>query len=166
MISGAIIGNRELVANLRQFPTFTHEEVDPTVMRLGFVLQGNVQRNQLSGQMYKVVTGRLRASVAQGGLDSRSRFESTATSAIAYVGTNVKYADPLFNGRAAYDVVPVKAKALRFTVGGQVLFRKRVHIPARPGQDPLSTELERLRPTIVSQLGAALERAMRRAVGQ
>lgn len=166
MISGAIIGNRELVASLRQFPGALRGEVDPTVMRLGYALQANVQRNQLSGQMYKVRTGRLRASVAQGAADSRSRFESTPTSSMYFVGTNVKYAAPLFLGRAAYDVVPVKAKALRFTVGDQVLFRKRVHIPARPGQDPLTTELEHMRPTIVGELGAALERAMRQAVGQ
>jgi len=44
------------------------------------------------------------------------------------------YGDIVYYGiRKGYFIVPVNAKALRFVVGGTVVFAKKVFIPPRPG---------------------------------
>ncbi len=94
MISGYLVGDRQLVAKMQAAPPKIKRDLDDEVRKLGFALQLRVQRDYLRGprpERLGVVTGRLLRSITQGGADSRSRFESTATSAIAYVGTNVDY---------------------------------------------------------------------------
>lgn len=164
MISGYLVGDKALIARLGDVSMRMKAEVDTTVQKLGYALQARVQTNYLTGQVLKVRTGRLRSSIAQGSGDSRSRFESTAEKAIAYVGTNVTYGVAWEKGLPARDVAPVRAKALRFEIGGEVIFRKRVHIPAQPPRQFLEPALRDLRPTIVYELGQALKRGMLEAL--
>lgn len=150
MIGGALVGDRELVQRFKRLAPALKTEVDRETDRLGFELQGLVQRDYLTGQVLHVQSGRLRASINRGNADTRSHFESTPVSAFAFVGTNVSYGRIWeLDGIAAHDIVPIKAKALRFTVGGQVLFRKRVHIPAQGPRPYLSPALQQMRPQII-----------------
>lgn len=91
MISGYLIGDKELLRRLGDLPKSTKLRVDLTVKSLGFELERKVKAEKLSGQVLNVITGRLRASISHGAPNSVSRFESDADRAIYYVGTNVKY---------------------------------------------------------------------------
>lgn len=95
MITGYIIGQRELTAKFQAAGPKIKAAIDAEVQKLGFALQLRVQRDWLRGprpSKLGVVTGRLLRSITQGsGADTRSRFVSTPTSATAIVGTNVTY---------------------------------------------------------------------------
>jgi hypothetical protein len=164
MITGAIVGGKELIERIGAMPRAVKAEVDATVNKLGFRLQALVQTTKLTGQVLRVRTGRLRSSIARGDPDSRSRFEATPTTATAIVGTNVSYGVDWERGIAAHDVVPVHAKALRFEVGGQVLFRKKVHIPAQAPRQFLEPALQDIRPEAERELAAALKRGAQEAL--
>ena len=166
MITGYIIGDKALVARLKAMPERVQRDMVQTVTAWGYRLQADIQGNYLTGQVFKVRTGRLRASIAQGGPDTRSRVEATGNSVFAYVGTNVEYAAPLFYGRQAVDIVPVKAKALHFTINGEGIFAKRVHQPARPGKDVLSMSLEKNKQAIIADFQATLFRSMQGALNE
>ena len=45
-------------------------------------------------------------------------------------------------GHKAFDIEPVSAMALRFIIEGEVLFRKRVHIPAEAARPFMKPALE------------------------
>jgi phage gpG-like protein len=94
MISGYLIGDKALIAKMNAMPATVKGAIDATVMKLGFALQAKVQADYLRGprpDRLGVKTGRLLGSITQGDADSRSRFESTPTTSLAYVGTNVSY---------------------------------------------------------------------------
>jgi phage gpG-like protein len=162
MISGSIIGDRELVKKLGVMPARAKAAIDATVQALGFELEAYVKARKLTGQVLKVRTGRLRASIsqssAQRGGDSRSRFVSTENSATAIVGTNVIYGAAWEFGSRAHDIVPLRAKALRFEIGGQVLFRRRVTKPAQAPRPFLRPSLQEMKPHIIERIEATLRR--------
>jgi hypothetical protein len=71
--------------------------------------------------------GRLRAG-------NQMRVSQSATQAKGEVFNNTAYAEAVHDGTAAHVVVPRTKKALRFVVDGEVVFAKRVTIPARKGR--------------------------------
>ena len=165
MISGVLVGDRELLARLTALPAKAKARVDQTVQALGYELQARVQRDFLTGQVLKVRTGRLRTSITQGNPDSRSRFESTPIKAVAYVGTNVSYGRTWeYDGIPAHDIVPIKAKTLRFEIGGEVFFRKRVHIPQQGPRPFLRPALAAFTPFAVQKLTVTLQTAVKEAL--
>jgi phage gpG-like protein len=97
MISGYLVGDKAMIARFQAMPAAVKSALDDEVQKLGYALQLRVQRDYLRGPRptrLGVKTGRLLRSITQGGSDSRSRFESTATTSYAYVGTNVEYGAP------------------------------------------------------------------------
>lgn len=163
MITGALIGDRELVAKLRGLGEASKRDMDLTVDRLGLMLGANVQRDYLTGQVLKVQTGRLRSSIARGQPDTRSRFESTANLSVAIVGTNVSYGKTWeLTGIPAHTIVPIRAKALRFEVHGQVLFRMRANIPAQGPRPYLMPALIAFKGFAMREMQASLERTAKR----
>lgn len=166
MISGYIIGDKQLVARIGRASNYVKAEVDPTVRALGFRLQANVVTQKLSGQVLKRRTGRGAASIAQGSVDSRSRFETTAVSAFAYVGTNVSY---MIGWELGFTrKVGAGARGGPRTLTGRSLesyIAKHPpgvkQVPARPFLQPSLVEM---RPLIVAELGNALKRGMQAAM--
>lgn len=160
MIFGTLLGDRDLVARLQRMPAATKPRIDATVQALGFMLEAKVKAQKLSGQVLGVRTGRLRASISQSSArapgDSRSRFVSTPTASLYYVGTNVAYGGAWEFGSRAHDIVAKNALALRFEIGGQVFFRRRVHIPAQSPRPFLAPALQEMKPMIIERLRMAL----------
>ncbi|HUC76726.1 MAG TPA: hypothetical protein VMS04_15600 [Vicinamibacterales bacterium] len=173
MVSGALIGDRELVARLGRLPEQTRRDVRDTVIALGFELQRIVQTQYLDGQALRVRTGRLSSSIGQRTArspgDTRTRFEDSGDRFDYYVGTNVSY------GRAwelgfttpAFTVYPKTAKALRFEVGGQVVFAAHANIPAKShaARPFLAPALADITPLATQKLGDALTAAARKVMG-
>ena|ERR1700686_1876937 len=162
MITATLLGDKTLISKLKTLPENVRARVEDTVKKLGFELQARVQRDKLSGQVLKAPTGRLRASInpseAESG-DSRSRFESAGAQIYYYVGTNVEYAAQWEYGAPAKHIVPVKAKALAFNIGGEIIFRKWANIPALAARPFLAPTLQEMRPLIIEQLRTALKDA-------
>ena len=74
-----------------------------------------------------VDTGTLRAH-------NQMRVRVQGTMAIGEVFNDTEYALAVHDGTRAHTVRPVRAKALRFTVGGRVVFAMWARIPARRGR--------------------------------
>lgn len=166
MISGYIIGDKALVARIRGAGAVVKAEIDQTVQKLGFALQARVQTQKLTGQVLRVRTGRLRSSISQSAADTRSRFVSTDTTAIAYVGTNVSYGAMWEHGFSRK--VGAGARGGPRTLSGKALDSYiRRHPPgvravaARPFLEPALFEM---RAQIQTELGAALKRGMEKAL--
>lgn len=168
MITGMIIGDRELIAKLGKMPEGIQRSVAKTIDQLGLRLIEEVVRNKLSGQVLKRRTGRLASSIARGAPDTRSHFEQTGTTAISYVGTNVSYGRTWEYGAHVpeYIVRPVKAKALHFFFKGTEVFAKSARIPAHDikARPFLSTALQDMKPLIIRELTDALTKAAQDAL--
>jgi hypothetical protein len=74
-----------------------------------------------------VDTGRLRAG-------NHMRVQPTTTGAVGEVFNNTAYARAVHDGTREYVVRPRRKQALRFTVGGEVVFAMSARIPARAGR--------------------------------
>lgn len=58
------------------------------------------------------------------------------------VSTNVKYALIQEEGSSPYDIYPSGARALRFVIGGTVIYAKSVHHPGVPGKHYVEQSIE------------------------
>jgi phage gpG-like protein len=160
MISGYLVGDRQLIAKMNRMPAAVQTEVARVVDQLGLRLIANVVQNKLSGQVLKRRTGKLAASIARGSPETRSKFVQTATSATSIVGTNVSYGKTWELGAhvPAYTIYPKNAKALHFTYHGQEVFAKKVNIPAHEIKPRpfLAPALQEMKPLIIAELQAVL----------
>ena len=101
-----------------------------------------------------VRTGRLRRSLRP------SQARVVGSYVLSSIGTNVEYAGiHEFGGTIpAHDIRPKKGKALRFMVGGAVIFASRVHMPAvtMPRRAPISRGIEERVENYRHAVGAAV----------
>jgi phage gpG-like protein len=163
MITGYLIGDKALVARMRAAWPLVKTDLDATVERLGYLVQGTSQRDWLAGprpERLGVVTGRLRASIAV-------RFESTPTTSYAYVGTNVGYGIAWEMGFSRK--VGAGARGGPRTLSGRALstyFAKHPpglkQVAARPFLRPALAQDE---PQIVREITEALTGAAAKALG-
>jgi len=82
-----------------------------------------------------VDTGRLRASIR---IESRRTFTFRT---VYTVGSDVEYAQAVHDGTRPHVIRPVRAKALRFKVGGRVVYAKLVNHPGTKGRPFLDRAL-------------------------
>lgn len=165
MISGYILGDRALLARLDAFPAAAKARVDLTVQALGLELERRVKTNYLRGPRpakLGVVTGRLLSSITRGGVDSRTRFESTPDKSVYYVGTNVQYG-AMWEYGFERKVGAGARGGPRTIKSGPALARYFAKHPpgtkevgARPFLHPA---LDDLKPMITEKLGLALKSA-------
>ena len=106
-----------------------------------------IQTNKLSGQVLHHRTGNLKRSVM-----SSVEVESSGEEVIGKIGGKIY---GLYNELGA-EIYPKRAKMLRFTKNGKVIYAKHVHLPARPWLKPGLEECrELLFKAIVSKLREA-----------
>jgi phage gpG-like protein len=185
MITGYLIGDKALIAKFEAMPARVKVDIDATTDKLGNALQIRVDRDYLRGPRpthLGVASGRLHLSIHTGHPDTRSRFEYTPISSVAFVGSNVEYAArwergfhgtewvKSFTRKLAMKILRTKITKYgkeftrRFSVKGREKgdfttvrgFSRRVNIDARPY---LAPALNAMRPTIISEYGAALQRS-------
>ena len=133
MFSLAVEGLDVLDAQFADLPTVVQAALQAKAIALAAALTAHVVNDKLSGQVLAVKSGLLRASIA-----SDVEVDGDAVRSRIFVGPGVKYAAiQEFGGRTpAHDIVPDKARALTFVIGGRRVFAKVVHhhgsiIPAR-----------------------------------
>jgi phage gpG-like protein len=94
--------------------------------QLAVISAEGIAKQKVSGPVLRVQTGRLRASI------THRMIKNGPSEYLARIGSNVEYAaiHELGGTIPAHRVVPVKARALRFVVGGAVVFARYANIPA------------------------------------
>lgn len=159
MLSLEIIGDKELVDRLNAGPEDVRRALRAKVTSLTLRLEAHVKQDKLSGQVLHARTGALRRAVA-----SRVQEVNEKITGTVYVSNDVKYARiHEFGGRtSAHEIVPVKAKALAFMMGGKQVFFKRVQHPGSrmPERSYLRSSLDDMRDQIVSEIGNTLREAL------
>lgn len=126
----------------QQAAASVRREIETAMVRSTTQLEADAKR------IVPVVTHTLQRSitstVSQGGL-------------VGQVGTNAPYARWVEEGRG--EVVPVRAKALRFVIGGRVIFAKRAG-PAK-GRYYMKRAFEQNQGNIQREFDAAAKRVIR-----
>jgi phage gpG-like protein len=128
-------------------------------------LQEHVIRDKLSGQVLNQKSGALARSIQQ----MVTATDETVTGEVFSAG-DVKYARIHEYGGTtpAHDIIPTKANALAFAIGGKQIFAKIVHHPGSkmPERSFLRSSLADQATEIMDGLRSATLKAMRRLVGQ
>lgn len=153
MISVEVDQSR-IQARLGAMPEKVHGALVRKVTALRLQLEAKI-KGKLSGEVLNVRTGALRRSIFSETLD-----ESTSVFGRAASSGDVKYAGiHEFGGKTpAHDIVPVKAQALAFMMGGKQVFAKTVHHPGSvmPERSFMRSSLGDMADEIVTGLKAAV----------
>lgn len=125
---------------------------------LAEALAARVRDEKLSGQALETKSGALKASIAA----SVAVEGGAVTATVGSVG-DVKYAAiQEYGGRtSAHEILPDKAQALAFIVGGVMRFARRVEHPGStlPARRYLSASLAESRDQILAEFGSAVTEA-------
>jgi hypothetical protein len=106
------------------------------------LVQAHIQEKKLSGQVLRVRTGRGRSTIFGKVLPTGDGFK---------IGTSVFYMIVWeTTGLKRRTIVPVRKKALRFKIGGRVIFAKRAVIPRVPKKPYLVPGLKEMKPKLVA----------------
>ena len=132
-----------------------HDALFKKATAYALLLESHIKADKLSGQVLNVRTGNLRRSIFSGVDDNGDTIEIWAKQS-----GDVKYgAIHEFGGKtAAHDILPMKAKALHFIVGGKEIFAKIVHHPGSvmPERSYMRSSLEDMKDSIIAGLKDAV----------
>ena len=118
-----------------------------------------VKNDKLSGAVLNAGSGTLRDSIA-------ANVSADADGVVASVGSegDVKYAAiQEYGGKtSAHEILPIKAQALAFVVGGAQVFARRVEHPGSviPERSSLRSSLDDMRDEIARRAGRGRDRDM------
>ena len=84
MIKAALVGDAQTIERIKGMGSAVRLELKRTIEQLSIKLQIAVKKENLTGQVLNVQTGRLRRSVTY-------KIEQTTNGTFGYVGTNVEY---------------------------------------------------------------------------
>lgn len=122
------------------------------------LLSNYVKTDKLSGQVINRRSGNLSRNV-----NAKVEEDSSGVTGYVGVGRPAPYGRILELGGTTrpHDILPVEAKALRFEIGGQVVFRRVVHHPGSkfPPRPYLRTALEEKRFEIIEGLVEGIREA-------
>lgn len=121
---------------------------------LGAKLQAHIVADKLQGQVLKHRSGKLSASIRliPASVQSTTLFaEVLGGGGPAWYGAIHEY-----GGDRAYTIVPTNRKALRFVIGGRVIFAKRVLHPPLPMRSFMRSSLDDQRESIAIGLQQAM----------
>lgn len=162
MITAEITNGKQLPRAMRNAASALDSAVERTVVGLAVKLTALVKQ-KLSGQVLNVRSNRLRGSI-------HYELQKGDNSMTATVGTNVVYAKTHELGLTipAHIVQARRAAALKFEMGGKVMFRKRVNIPAvkMPKRSFLEASLRQMAPEIQDKLAAEVVGTMQQIIIQ
>ena len=153
------IDDRAVVAKFNKLPDAVTQKMVITVKVLSEQLRDYIVRNKLNGQVLKRVTGALGRSIA-------TDTQATATGAVGTVFSSgdVKYAAiQEFGGKTSPHVImPVKAQALSFMMGGKQVFFRKVNHPGSviPERSYMRSSLADMKQDILDTIALAAGEAV------
>jgi phage gpG-like protein len=152
------LDDRVAIERLTAMPDRVRQELNKRVHALAVQLSDRVRR-KLSGEVLNVVSGALRASI-----DMDVQSETTSVTATVFSSGDVKYAAIHEYGGVipAHEILPNKAQALMFEIGGETVFAKRVQMPdvTMPERSYLRSSLAEMRDQIVEEMREAVVAGM------
>lgn len=130
MIAIEVRGAREVAARLAAAGPAVHRGVVRATGKLGYQLEGRA-KDLVSGPMLQVRTGVGRSSINTAIADQGEGQGATATVGI---GRQAPYMAIQHEGvDHSWIISAIRAKAMRFKIGGQTIFRRSVtHPPLKP----------------------------------
>jgi phage gpG-like protein len=149
-------GLSEALAKIDGVGPKLHAELVTTVSRETFELQRHVVQDKLSGQVLNRRSGALSRSIT-------ARVTEDANTIRGTVGTNLIYARiHEFGGTINHPGSIAHGRALRFEVGGEVLYRRRTapHLIPMPERSYLRIALADRRDAIVAAIRAAIAKVL------
>lgn len=160
MITASIINGKAAPRAMREAVALVDSAVERAVLKLAIKMTGLV-KSKLSGEVLRVRTGRLRRSI-------HYELDKGNNSVEATVGTNVEYARTHELGLTipAHIVQAKRGQALRFQMGGKIMYRKRVMIPPvkMPRRSFLEASLRQMAPEIESSISKAVGDELRKQI--
>jgi phage gpG-like protein len=148
-----------LGARLDALPAQIQAALAAKAASLAQALKAHVTDDKLSGQVLHIRSGALRASIG-----AEVTVDDDSVQARVFSSGDVKYAAiQEYGGHTApHDIVPNKAQALAFLVGGRPVFAKIVHHPgsAIPERAYLRSSLADMADEIANGLKSALLEAL------
>lgn len=126
LLNVTMVGDEALLVRIQRWPTAVHDMLLRKVTALSLRLQTHVKSDKLSGQVLNRKTGALSRSIVQQVID-----QGLMIIGRVFSSGDVKYAAiHEFGGKTrAHDILPKKADALSFMIGGQRIFARVVHHP-------------------------------------
>jgi len=155
-------GLEEADARLTAYPAALTAALSAKAAELAAALADMVKNDKLSGAVLNTRSGALRDSIA-------ASVSTDADGVLASVGSegDVKYAAiQEYGGKtSAHEILPVKAEALAFVIGGAQVFARRVEHPGSliPERSYLRSSLDDMRDEIVAALADAATETLERA---
>lgn len=153
MITTEYSGIDTLIAKFTGYPDSIHQALVRGITKLGYTLLGIVVDDKLSGGVLNRVSGRLASA-------QNLAVTDTGPGVIASVGFN---SNTVPWGKFQEDGVPhdwlitaKNAKALRFELGGLVMYRRSVVHPPLPARSFLKSALRDIAPQVVPVLSAEI----------
>lgn len=121
-----VIGDREVAARIARTGPAVHRGVVAATAKLGYRLEGRA-KELVSGPMLQVRTGVGRASL---NTETADLGEGRGATATVGIGRTAPYMAIQHEGVDHFWIIrAIRAKALRFQVGGQTMFRRSVMHP-------------------------------------
>jgi hypothetical protein len=151
-----LTGGPELVDALQRKGPRVLQVLATKLSGLMLMLESKVKM-KLSGQVLKVRTGVLRASVHAIPVQVQG---NTIVGAIESSGGPAMYGRFLEYGSRPHEIFAVKARALRFVVGGKVRFAKMVAHPGTAPHSFMQSSLNESADSIRTALQAALNKVI------
>jgi phage gpG-like protein len=153
-----LVGDRDLLAKLDAVPWTLRSGVARTMTRLA-VETVLLVKQKLSGQVLRVRSGALRASIRPQVTESMTAVTATISS------TGVRYAAIHEFGGTIHipEIRPKTARALAFEIGGQTIFAAytRAHDVHMPQRSFLASALREMTPRIREELNRAVSEVVR-----
>lgn len=155
----------KLLAGVEAMPAQVVAAVATKMRQLTINLQRHVIQDKLHGQVLKQRTGKLARSIQQ-----ESHTDGDLVIGEVFSAGDVKYAAiHEFGGTTPpHDIVPNKAEALAFVMGGKTVFARVVHHPGSkiPERSFLRSSLADQASDITAGLKEAAIRGAQQALGQ
>jgi phage gpG-like protein len=151
-------GVETLDLQLASLPADVLSRLEEKARQLAATLADKVREEKLSGGVLQIRSGALKASIS-------SDISIDGNEVNATVGSfgDVKYAAiQEYGGRtSAHEILPDKAQALAFVIGGVQRFARRIEHPGStiPASGYLQSSLDEARDDIVAELSSAAQEA-------
>ena len=160
MLTVQLTGADALDKRLQNLPTALQSALQAKAADLADRLRRHVTDDKLSGQVLRIRTGALKASIAAEVTD-----QTDQVLVRVFSSGDVKYAAiQEYGGQTSpHDIVPDKAKVLAFFAHGGTVFAKRVHHPGShiPERSYLRSSLADMADQIVADFKDAAAAALR-----
>lgn len=156
MITAQIIGKEQFISRFAAMPENLHDELKRRITTLSLQMEAHVKNDKLSGQVLNSLTGALKRSIQSDVMDGGDVITGRVYSAAPMPYARIHE----YGGKTkAHIIEAINGQALRFEIGGKVIYRKSVNHPGStmPERSYLRSSLEDYRENIIQSFKDAVK---------